>query len=220
MATGLQRPDVRAYQRAGAARWTGGGTIGNELLTAGTAVVLLGMLAALGLTILRMHTLLAEHMFIGIMLLGPVALKMGSTGYRFARYYLGDAEYRRKGPPLTALRLMAPIVVLSTIGVFATGIVLLLEGPSSRGGWLLLHKATFIVWIAFTAIHVLAHLPEMPRLLRSGYGRPGTMGRDVNGRAGRMMSLAGATVLGTVLAILLIPQFSPWLDSIRFLSGH
>ena len=60
----------------------------------------------------------------------------------------------------------------------------------------------------------------MPRLLRSGYGRPGTMGRDVNGRAGRMMSLAGATVLGTVLAILLIPQFSPWLDSIRFLSGH
>jgi len=220
MATRLQTPDVRAHRRTGLSRWTGGGTTGNELLTAGTAVLLLGLLAALGLTILRMHSLLAEHMFIGIMLLGPVALKMGSTGYRFARYYTGDAPYRRKGPPVTALRLMAPIVVLSTVGVFATGMVLLLEGPSSRGGWLLLHKATFIVWVAFTAIHVLAHLPEMPRLLRRGYGRPGVGGRDVNGRAGRMMSLAGATVLGTVLAILLIPQFSPWLDSVRFLSGH
>ncbi len=220
MATRLQRPDARAARRIGASRLTGGGTTGNELLTAGAAVVLLALLAALGLTILRMHSLLAEHMFIGIMLLGPVALKLATTGYRFTRYYTGDASYRRKGPPLTALRLMAPIVVLSTVGVFATGMVLLLEGPSSRGGWLLLHKATFIVWIAFTAVHVLAHLPEMPRLLRAGYGRRGIDGMDVNGRAGRMLSLSGATVLGTVLAILLIPQFSPWLDSVRFLSGH
>ena len=76
MATRLQTDDVRAHRRTGLSRLTGGGTTGNELLTAGTAVILLALLAALGLTILRMHSLLAEHMFIGIMLLGPVALKM------------------------------------------------------------------------------------------------------------------------------------------------
>ena len=35
---------------------------------------------------------------IGMVLIPPVALKLGSTGYRFARYYLGSPVYRAKGP--------------------------------------------------------------------------------------------------------------------------
>ena len=217
MAYNLQTPEVRAPARTrppGLSRLTGGGPTGNAILTAGTGTVLIVLLAALGITILRLHPLLSEHMFIGLMLLGPVALKMGSTGYRFARYYTGDAAYRRKGPPITPLRLMAPIVVLSTLSVFATGVVLLVEGPSSRGSWLFLHKASFIVWIAFSGVHVLAHLPEMPRLLRAGFERPRPGVKDVPGRAGRMMSLASALVLGTVLAIIMIPDFGAWLNYI------
>jgi hypothetical protein len=59
----------------------------------------------------------------------------------------------------------------------------------------------------------------MPRLLRADYRRPVT-GRDVNGRAGRVISLAGALVLGVALAVVLIPQFSPWLNAVSLFSDH
>lgn len=223
MAVDLQTSDVPATRWAGLTglrRLTGGGTTGNEILTAATGAMLFVLLAALGVTILRVHALLSEHMFIGLLLIPPVLLKMSTTGYRFARYYAGDESYRRKGPPMTPLRLMAPVVVVSTVAVFATGVVLLLEGPSSRGGWLFLHKATFALWIVFTGLHIVAHLHEMPRLLRADFARPGLGGRDVSGRAGRMMSLACALTLGVVVAILLVPQFGPWLNSASLFTDH
>ncbi len=46
-----------------------------------------------------------------------------------------------RAPPPT-LRLIAPIVVASTVVVFASGVALLLLGPSSRGSLLLIHKAS------------------------------------------------------------------------------
>ena len=55
------------------------------------------LLAVLGVTIVRLRPLLSEHLFVGMLLVPPVLLKMGSTGYRFARYYTGDRSYRRKG---------------------------------------------------------------------------------------------------------------------------
>ena len=64
-------------------RLLAGGTAGNQQLTAATAVVLLVLLAALGVTIVRIGGLLNPHMFLGMLLVGPVALKLASTGYRF-----------------------------------------------------------------------------------------------------------------------------------------
>ena len=222
MAVKLHSADASASARSSESRLgrlTGGGTTGNEILTAASGAMLLVLLAALGVTILRVRPLLSEHMFIGLLLIPPVMLKMATTGYRFARYYAGNPSYRRKGPPMTALRLLAPVVIASTVAVFATGVVLLLEGPSSRSTWLTPHKAAFIIWIAVTGLHVLAHLPEMPKLLRADYKRPAT-GRDVNGRAGRAISLAGALTLGVVLAIVLIPQYSGWLNAVSLFSDH
>ena len=66
-----------------------GGVAGNERLTALTGVVLLGGFAVEGVTILRIGRLLTLHFFVGMLLIGPVLLKIGSTGYRFARYYTG-----------------------------------------------------------------------------------------------------------------------------------
>jgi len=71
---------------------------------------------------------------IGMVLIPPVALKLGSTGYRFARYYLGSPVYRAKGPPLLPLRLLAPVLVLTTLLVFATGV---LEMTASHAGSIL-----------------------------------------------------------------------------------
>jgi hypothetical protein len=75
-----------------------GGTEGNEILTSATAAVLTLLLAAEGITILRMGGLLSAHMFIGMLLIPPVLLKLGSTGYRFARYYTGRGSTARRGP--------------------------------------------------------------------------------------------------------------------------
>src|SRR5436305_7782820 len=81
-------------------------TAGNERLTATTAVVLLVLLAAEGVTILSIQPLLSAHIVIGLLLIPPVALKLGSTGYRFVRYYAGDAAYVEKGPPRVVMRLL------------------------------------------------------------------------------------------------------------------
>ena len=79
------------------------------------------------------------------MLLVPaVGLKIGSTGYKFVRYYTGKREYVAEGPPPTLLRMLGPIVVISTLGLFATGVGLAILGPG--GGIVLgLHKASFVV---------------------------------------------------------------------------
>lgn len=203
-------------------RLLGGGTAGNEQLTAVTGLVLIVLLAVIGGTILRLRgPLLSIHLFLGIALIGPVVLKMASTGYRFVRYYTANPRYRSKGPPVIALRAIAPIVVLTTVVVFASGVALLFAGPSSRHTLLPIHKVSFIVWVAFTAVHVLAHLPAIGRLLATrssgrSLGADFTDGnRELDGRIGRGISLASAITLGVVLAILLIPEFGPWLSAHR-----
>jgi hypothetical protein len=204
---------------ARAHRLTGGGTTGNERLTAATGFVLLGLLAVVGVTILRLGPLLSVHMFVGILLLGPVGLKLASTGYRFIRYYSANPQYRHKGPPPLLLRMLAPMVVLSTLVVFVTGVALLLIGPSSSDTLLPIHKISFFVWLGFTAVHVLGHLVELPEMLRADYGRS-RLSSDVTGRAGRTLALSAALVLGVVLAILLLPDFGTWLHGSDIFHGN
>jgi hypothetical protein len=209
---------VAQRRRRRIAIW-GGGTDGNEQLTAVTGLVLIGLLAVIGLTILRIRQLISIHLFVGLLLIGPVALKMASTGYRFARYYTRDEAYRRKGPPEMALRLIAPIVVALTAAVFASGIVLLFLGPARRGPWVSIHKVTFIAWLIFTGLHVLGHLPGLPAQLR--IVRIKNPLADVSpGGAGRWIALAGAIVGGLVVAIVLIPHFAAWTASGGFPHHH
>jgi hypothetical protein len=75
------RAQGRAERRADA------GVAANARLTATNAAVLLVLLAAEGVTILRVRALLTPHVFIGMVLIPPVLLKVASTGWRFARYY-------------------------------------------------------------------------------------------------------------------------------------
>jgi hypothetical protein len=198
-----------------------GGTKGNERLTALNGTVLIALLAVIGVTILSLRTLLWVHLFIGMVLLGPVALKLGTTLYRFARYYTHDAAYRAEGPPETALRLMGPIVVITTIIVFVSGVALLFAGPSSRSTLLPIHKVSFIVWVAFTAVHVLAHLPALPRAVRGDWGpRRELIGPRLAGREARSLALGGAIVAGLVLALLVLGEFTAWTHWNAVPHGH
>jgi hypothetical protein len=161
----------------------------NERLTATTAVALVVLLAVEGVTILFIRPLLSWHVFVGMLLIPPVALKLATTGWRMIRYYGGAAAYVRRGPPPLFLRALAPLVVAATVGVFGSGAALLAAGPR-RGHVLLLgaHKASFFVWLAATGLHVLAHLRRVPRLVLG----PGLRTR---------VALVGATVMaGLALA--------------------
>jgi hypothetical protein len=189
-------------------RLFGGGVDGNEWLTTATGVVLVVLLAVLGITIIQIRQLIWLHLFLGLLLMGPVTLKMASTGWRFVRYYARSPRYFERGPPPFALRMLAPAVVFTTVLVFASGVVLLFLGPRDRGPWLSVHKVSFIAWIAFTALHVLGHLPRLGGLLRPDADAHAVS--SGNGAAGRWIALIGAVVLGVVLAVVLLPRFGIW----------
>lgn len=143
------------------------GPEGNERLTAITGAVLLVLFAAEGVTILSLRSLLYWHYFIGLLLIGPVCVKLGSTCYRFVRYYTGDREYVRKGPPAPLLRVLGPVVILTSVGVLGTGVALGLEKSATYHGipLLFLHKASFVLWMGAMSIHVLAYIWRLPSLV-------------------------------------------------------
>lgn len=184
-----------------------GGVAGNEILTCAVAAVLTCLLLAEGVTLLRLGPLLVPHMFIGLVLVPLVALKLGSTGYRFVRYYAGTPAYRQKGPPLLPLRLLAPVLVAATLGVFVTGVALLVDGHKSNT-LLLLHKASFVVWGAVFAIHFLSYLPRMLRSLGADWSA--RRRRAVGGAGLRGMLVGSALGSGLALALVLLPTIDAW----------
>src|SRR5689334_9840321 len=144
---------MRALERSG-------GIDGNAALTSAAAVVLTALLLAEGVTIIDMGGLRTPHMVVGLVLIPPILVKLGSTGYRFARYYAGAPAYVSKGPPLIWLRVLAPVLVVTTIAIFLTGIALLALGHRSDT-LIELHKISFIVWAVVFGVHFLAHFPAM-----------------------------------------------------------
>jgi hypothetical protein len=185
------------------------GTAGNELLTCATAAVPTALLLAEGVTILWLGGLRTEHMFIGLVLIPPVLLKLGSTGYRFVRYYTRAPRYLEKGPPRLLLRVLAPVLVCSTVLVFGSGVALLLIGHRSDIV-LELHKVAFIVWSGVFGVHFLAYVPRAAGSLRSAWAtrpsyRPRTPGRAIT-------ALLAVTSLcaGLALALLLLPHIGAW----------
>jgi hypothetical protein len=174
--------------------------------------VLLVLLAAEGVTILQIHQLLTAHFFIGMLLLGPVALKSASTCYRFYRYYTGSPDYLKKGPPAPLLRLLGPFVLATSLGVLGTGVALAYAGPGA-GPWLFLHKAMFVLWFGVMAIHVLAYAWRVPRIIGpdfsvlAGHDRAR---RVLAGRPTRWLLLAASLVGGLVIAVLTLHLAAPW----------
>jgi hypothetical protein len=215
----MQSPTTTAFESSRPAlrssRLRSGGADGNELLTSLTGGLLIVLLAVIGLTIVALHQLLSVHLFVGLVLVGPLLLKLASTGYRFVRYYTGSEPYVAKGPPPMPMRLIAPMVVISTVTVMVSGIWLLLAGPSSRGSVLPIHKASFFVWVAFTAFHVLGHLPALASALRIDVAGVAPAPAVRGGSMGRSLSLLGVMVGGVVLAILLIPEYAGWLNQVQ-----
>jgi len=181
-----------------------GGLRGNEQLTAVATVLLLVLLFVEGMTLLNMGALLTVHVFVGLLLIPVVALKLGSTGWRMLRYYLGAREYVERGPPRLFLRaLVAPILILSTTVLFGTGTAILALGQT-EGALVALHKASFILWFGAAGVHVLAHAWRLPALLR----------HVTPGRGLRVALATGAVVSGLVLATIALPAVDRLQDAV------
>ena len=184
------------------------GAEGNSRLTSVNGMVLLVLLAVEGFTVLSVRQMITLHVYLGVLLVGPVLLKCASTIYRFARYYTGHGEYVRRGAPPALLRVLGPVVIATSLAVLGTGIALIYTGPDRTGPWLTLHKASFILWFGAMAVHVLGHLTEAGRTavreLRRGAGA------DARRRRLRTIAVVLALLAGVGLATGLMPTAHSW----------
>ena len=186
-----------------------GGSGGNEQLTAIVGSLLVVLLAVETATLLDLSAFLTVHAFLGMLIVPVVVLKLGSTGWRLARYYLGGEEYVRRGPPHIFLRaLVAPLVVVSTAVLFATGIALLVAGQT-HGTLVGLHKASFILWVPAVGVHVLTRIPRLFGALR----------RRLDGTAARLALAGAAVIAGLAVATLTLPAADRLQDDVSAYVG-
>jgi hypothetical protein len=125
------------------------------------------------LTLFDVRGLISWHVALGALLVPPAVMKTASTGWRMARYYAGVASYRQAGPPPLLLRLLGPLVVVSTLGLLATGVLLLMLGQDRsrqslftllglRVDWLSAHQWFFAVWAVAAGLHLLGRIGPGP----------------------------------------------------------
>lgn len=190
---------------------THAGVVGNGRLTAVTGALLLVILAAEGVTILDVEGMISLHIILGLLLVGPVALKTVSTVYRFGRYYARSDPYVAKGPPHPVLRILGPFVIVFSLAVIGTGIALGLVGPNHREPLLTLHQTSFGIWIGAMTLHVAGHAWHAGVIARNEIrDTPRTpAGRR---RVWRLAAVAASLMVGVALIGGLMPAMHGWTD--------
>jgi hypothetical protein len=208
---GARRESSQRDWRAAARAW---GPPGNERLTTSNGLVLLVLLMLETLTTLSLRSYLPVHIFLGLLLVPPVALKLASTGWRFMRYYTRNRPYRLEGTPRLLLRMLAPLLVASTLTLFGSGVALILVG---HGGGLLLslHAVSFGVWGVVMIVHVLAYIARTLRVGPADWLPHAE--QVVAGTRSRRAALAGALLAGAIVALATYPAQQAWLSHRR---GH
>jgi hypothetical protein len=184
------------------------GVTANARLTTLTGAVLLVLLFLEGATVLSVGRFITPHIVIGVLLIGPVALKLGSTGYKIVRYYTGSAAYVVAGPPPILRRLLAPVVMVTTVALLGSGVLVMLAGPGSSSRMLFLHKASFVLWFAAMAIHVLLHLGRVARGVGAEFSSPSVSA--LPGRGLRALLAAASLVVGSGLALWSLSYAHVW----------
>lgn len=183
--------------------------IGNGRTTALAGAVLLVLFLIEIVTVLSLRGLLRVHVLVGVLLVGPLVVKLGSTGYRFVRYYTGSPAFVRRGPPRPALRILAPLLLVTTLVVIGTGIALLIIGPTQAGLLVDVHGISTLLWLPMLAIHVFAYTRLVPRHIADDWRkRPA---EQIPGRGLRLGMILGAVMVGALAAILVLPSAASWI---------
>ena len=183
---------------------------GNERLTAAIGLILLvGTAIELGTLLLGLQTFLSWHVFVGFVLLPPIALKLASTGWRFMRYYTRNEDYRMKGAPQIPMRLLAPLLVAFTLILFGSGVAMGFVHAHALDIARRLHGPAAFLWTVTIGLHVLVYIRRALRSTTEDL-TPRTRG-DAAGAAFRTFLIAGAIAGGLVLAVALLPDQHVWL---------
>lgn len=209
---------IRASGRDRLAGGSETGVESNSRITAASAVVLLVLFFIEGLTLLGVRQHLDIHVFVGMLVMPPVLVKLGSTTWRFVRYYAGSPAYRRKGPPPVILRLLGPALVVVTVLMLASGVALVSVPHLGGSQMLFIHKASFVLWFGAMVIHVLGHLVETARLAPRDFAR--RTRSQIAGASARQWLILASLALGAVLGALMLGPTSHYLADTGFLHLH
>ncbi|HYK98673.1 MAG TPA: hypothetical protein VEU77_09830 [Candidatus Acidoferrales bacterium] len=178
----------------------------NERLTALAGAALYVLLIAIALTIVQLPEQLPLHYLVGFLLIPPVALKLASTGYRFTRYYLGGmARSRGDAPPPVFRFVVAPLLVGSTVVVFASGLELWAFGLAYGRAWATAHTVSAVVLALSSSAHVAGHLRRSAAAVVEEVRATAARGASVRGAF-----VIGSLVLGLALALASLLYMSPF----------
>jgi len=192
------------------------GVEANARLTGSSAAVLLLLLAAEGLTIPLIQRLLTAHVVIGMVLVPPVLVKLGSTGYRFVRYYTGKPAYVKRALHRRCSGWSAPSWSCSPWLCSGAGSRCCSQPSNGARDLMFLHKATFVLWFGAMTIHVLSHLSDTAKLApRDWYGRTR---REIAGTRSRQWLLVVSVALGILLGMLLAARGASFLSTVSCLA--
>jgi hypothetical protein len=184
--------------------------VGNERLTAALGLLVLApVIVELATILLGVHTFMSLHVFVGLALIPPVLLKLGSTGWRFVRYYSRTSAYVAHGPPQIAMRLLAPLFVTATVVLFSSGVVGVLHGHALQIARRL-HGPASVIWLLLLGVHVPVYLRGALR----------STARDalpakripVRGTTARAYALAAVVIAGLVLGAAMVPAQHRWVN--------
>lgn len=183
---------------------------GNERLTAAVGLILLvGTAIELATLLLGLQTFLSWHVFVGFVLLPPIALKLASTGWRFMRYYTRNEDYRLKGAPQLIMRVLAPLLVAFTLLLFGSGVAMGFVHGSALQLARRIHGPAAFFWTVLVGLHVLMYIRRAVRSTAEDI-TPRTR-REAAGAAVRTVLVAGAIAGGVAIGVALLPDLHVWL---------
>lgn len=175
----------------------------NKRMTAIAGTILFVLILSELVITANLDRLRSEHIFVGVLLAGPLVIKMCSTGYRFFRYYTKSPEFVRSGAPNTLLRVLAPFLVVITILVFISGFGLAFGGHANERLFHKIHTVSVTVWLPLLAVHIYAYIRKAFGLIK--YDWTNKSKYRVPGREGRVGINVAALILSGIAAIILTP---------------
>ncbi len=199
----MEAPDQQRERRLNPA--------GNERLTAAVGLLLLApILVEVATILLGVHTFMSVHVFVGLALIPPVLLKLGSTTWRFARYYTRSRPYVALGPPQIVMRLLAPLFVAATVVLFGSGVAMGLVHGQALDWARRLHGPASVIWLVLLGLHVLVYFTRAVR--RTAEDAVSDERSRARGAGVRALALAAAIVSGVVIAAAAVPAQHRWID--------
>ncbi len=137
------------------------------------------------------------HFFVGFLLFPLIGLKLASVGYRLGRYYTHDPRYRQDGAPPPLLRLVAPLLVLSAVVLFASGVEMWSFRNQFGIPWIAVHDLSAFAFTALLVVHVAGRVRIARRAAVADLGPDPAAAGAVSRRA----LLVGGTTAGLTLAV-------------------